>query len=66
MNVTVDQFQDIRDLCSQFPAEYFRKVDEERGHPEAFQGRIINCSSNTLVQREICPTRENVSIPLQP
>ena len=33
-------FQDIRDavrdLCAQFPAEYFRKVDAERGYPEAF------------------------------
>ncbi|NYT57822.1 acyl-CoA/acyl-ACP dehydrogenase [Alcaligenaceae bacterium] len=26
----------IRDLCAQFPAEYFRKVDEERGYPEEF------------------------------
>ncbi|WP_442598204.1 acyl-CoA dehydrogenase family protein [Parapusillimonas sp. JC17] len=26
----------IRDLCSQFPPEYFRKIDEERGYPEAF------------------------------
>jgi acyl-CoA dehydrogenase len=35
-----DQYQDIRDairdLCAQFPASYFRKVDEERGYPEAF------------------------------
>src|SRR5215469_12837786 len=35
-----DSFTDIReavrDLCSQFPAEYFRKIDEERGYPEAF------------------------------
>ena len=33
-------FQDIReavrDLCSQFSGEYFRKVDEERGYPEEF------------------------------
>lgn len=41
MNNTVsDAYQDIRDairdLCSQFPAEYFRKIDEERGYPEAF------------------------------
>ncbi|WP_225032354.1 acyl-CoA dehydrogenase family protein [Paraburkholderia sp. XV] len=41
MNHTVtDPFHDIReavrDLCQQFPAEYFRKVDEERGYPEAF------------------------------
>lgn len=26
----------LRDLCAEFPAEYFRKVDEERGYPEAF------------------------------
>ncbi|MGK8204852.1 acyl-CoA dehydrogenase family protein [Burkholderia cenocepacia] len=34
------EFQDIRDavreLCHQFPSEYFRKIDEERGYPEAF------------------------------
>lgn len=40
MNDATDQYQDIReavrDLCSQFPAEYFRKIDEERGYPEAF------------------------------
>ena len=26
----------IRDLCSQFPAEYFRQIDDERAYPEAF------------------------------
>ncbi|RYE34060.1 MAG: acyl-CoA dehydrogenase [Hyphomicrobiales bacterium] len=26
----------VRDLCAQFPAEYHRKVDDERGYPEAF------------------------------
>ena len=26
----------VRDLCAQFPGEYFRKVDEERGYPEDF------------------------------
>src|SRR5690606_37715150 len=26
----------IRDLCAQFPAEYFRKIDEQRGYPEEF------------------------------
>jgi len=35
-----DQYQDIRDavrdLCAQFPDEYHRKVDEQRGYPEAF------------------------------
>ena len=34
-----DAFQDIRDavraLCAQFPAEYFRKIDAERGYPAA-------------------------------
>src|SRR5690606_35484530 len=33
-------FQYIRDasydLCSEFPPEYFRKIDEERAYPEAF------------------------------
>jgi acyl-CoA dehydrogenase len=35
-----DRFQDIRDairdLCSQFPDEYHREVDERRGYPEEF------------------------------
>ncbi|MBB3004150.1 acyl-CoA dehydrogenase [Paraburkholderia tropica] len=39
-DATPDQFQDIReavrDLCSQFPNEYHRKIDEARGYPEAF------------------------------
>src|SRR5688500_2248875 len=26
----------IRDLCRRFPDEYFRKIDAERGYPEAF------------------------------
>ena len=26
----------IRDLCAQYPAEYFRGIDEQRGYPEAF------------------------------
>jgi acyl-CoA dehydrogenase len=37
---TTDAYQDIRDavrdLCKQFSSEYFRKVDEVRGYPEAF------------------------------
>jgi acyl-CoA dehydrogenase len=40
MSHTSDAHQDIRDairdLCSQFPAEYFRQIDDERGYPEAF------------------------------
>ena len=35
-----DQYQDIREavrgLCAQFPDEYFRQIDEQRGYPEAF------------------------------
>ena len=40
MNATNDAYQDIRDavrdLCAQYPAEYFRKIDEQRGYPEDF------------------------------
>ncbi|MBM3336792.1 MAG: acyl-CoA dehydrogenase, partial [Betaproteobacteria bacterium] len=40
MSQASDAHQDIRDairaLCEQFPAEYFRRIDEERGYPEAF------------------------------
>lgn len=40
MNFINDDYQDIRDgvkaLCAQFPAEYHRKVDAEKGYPEAF------------------------------
>jgi acyl-CoA dehydrogenase len=40
LHISADPYQDIReavrDLCKEFPAEYFRKVDDERGYPEAF------------------------------
>lgn len=41
MNTTTDTgYEDIRDairaLCEQFPAEYHRQVDSERGYPEEF------------------------------
>ena len=40
MNHIADTYQDIRDavrdLCAQFPAEYFRQIDDERGYPEKF------------------------------
>lgn len=40
MSSTTDKHQDIRDavrdLCSHFPAEYFRKIDDERGYPTEF------------------------------
>ena len=35
-----DKFQElreaVRDLCSHYPDEYFRKADEQRAYPEAF------------------------------
>ena len=35
-----DTHQDIRDavraLCAEFPADYFRRIDEQRGYPEEF------------------------------
>ncbi|MEM5331058.1 acyl-CoA dehydrogenase family protein [Paraburkholderia sp. JHI2823] len=38
--MAADKYQDIRDairdLCAQFPSEYFRQIDEARGYPEAF------------------------------
>ena len=40
MNHIADTYQDIRDavrdLCAQFPAEYFRQIDDERAYPETF------------------------------
>ena len=40
MQGSSNNYQEIRDavrgLCAQFPAEYFRKVDEARAYPEAF------------------------------
>ncbi|EJN07624.1 acyl-CoA dehydrogenase family protein [Herbaspirillum sp. YR522] len=40
MNAVDEQFQDIRDavrdLCAQFPDEYHRKIDEQKGYPESF------------------------------
>jgi acyl-CoA dehydrogenase len=40
IELSEDNHQDlreaVRDLCRQFPGEYFRKIDDERGYPEAF------------------------------
>jgi acyl-CoA dehydrogenase len=45
MEHTTDPYQDmreaIRDLFKQFPDEYFRKVDEQRGYPEAFVDALM-------------------------
>ena len=32
----------IRDLCAEFPADYFRGIDEARGYPEAFVDALTN------------------------
>ena len=32
----------IRALCAEFPDAYFRKVDAERGYPEAFVDALTN------------------------
>ena len=46
MQSLTDDYQDIRDgvraLCAQFPAEYHRKVHEERAYPEAFVDALTN------------------------
>src|SRR5947208_397918 len=40
-----DPYQDmrdaIRDLCAQFPDEYFRRIDAERGYPDAFVDALM-------------------------
>jgi len=42
---TPDEHEDlraaIRDLCRQFPDEYFRQIDEQRGYPEAFVEALL-------------------------
>jgi acyl-CoA dehydrogenase len=45
MSAASEQFDDIRDavrqLCQQFPDEYFRNVDAQRAYPEAFVDALI-------------------------
>ena len=40
MSIQQNSYEDIRDavraLCAEFPAEYFRKIDEARAYPEQF------------------------------
>lgn len=40
MKSTINNYQEIREavraLCAEFPAEYHRKIDEERAYPEEF------------------------------
>ncbi|MES2260332.1 MAG: acyl-CoA dehydrogenase family protein [Pseudomonadota bacterium] len=41
-----DQYQNLRDavrgLCAEFPASYFREIDEQRGYPEQFVDALAN------------------------
>ncbi len=41
-----DSHQDLRDalraLCAEFPAEYHRKVDEDKAYPEAFVNKLTS------------------------
>jgi acyl-CoA dehydrogenase len=43
--VTSDPYRDIREavraLCGQFPDEYFRRIDAERGYPDAFVDALM-------------------------
>ncbi|HSV60520.1 MAG TPA: acyl-CoA dehydrogenase family protein [Variovorax sp.] len=45
MTSATDSFHEIRDavrdLCRQFPDEYFRKVDEQRAYPEKFVDALM-------------------------
>ena len=45
MNRHDDPFQEIRDavrsLCAAYPDEYFRRIDEQRGYPEAFVDALM-------------------------
>ncbi|MBV8804465.1 MAG: acyl-CoA/acyl-ACP dehydrogenase [Sinobacteraceae bacterium] len=45
MSIKPDEHQEIRDavrqLCSQFPDEYFRQLDEQRAYPEKFVDALM-------------------------
>ena len=46
----------VRALCAEFPAEYWRKIDEEKGFPEAF----VTAMTEAGWQRGDLPFRECV------
>jgi acyl-CoA dehydrogenase len=55
--VKPDQHQELRDamrdLCKQYPDEYWRKVDDERGYPEAFVDALTKAGwMATLIPEE--------------
>ena len=53
MTDSIPRYQDIRDavrdLCKQFSSEYFRKVDEVRGYPEAFVDALTKAGLTDLI-----------------
>ena len=54
---TDDKYQDIRDairdLCNEFPAEYLRKIDEDRGYPIEFVKALTDAGwVAALIQEE--------------
>jgi acyl-CoA dehydrogenase len=46
MTSDMDPYREIRDairaLCLSFAGEYFRKIDEQRGYPEAFVNALTD------------------------
>jgi acyl-CoA dehydrogenase len=52
-----DQYQELRDamrdLCKDYPDEYWRKIDDERGYPEAFVDALTSAGwMATLIPEE--------------
>ena len=49
---TGDPYQAIRDgvraLCADFPDEYFRRIDRDRGYPEAFVDALTRAGWRAL------------------
>ena len=57
MNSTTDKHQDLRDalreLCKQYPDEYWRKADDARAYPEAFVDALTQAGwMATLIPEE--------------
>ena len=59
---TPDQYQEIRealrDLCSNYDSNYWQKVDEARGYPEAFVNALTD--AGWLAGRMTCEVGSKV------
>ena len=42
----------VRALCAEFPAEYWRRIDEEKGFPEAFVTAMTEVNQSTGIATE--------------